>query len=102
MGIILMILVFLGIGVIFSVDLNIIFNTSSDIISKKTLLLSVLILFFGTMSSFYLNIINSIMHTMQKSGLTGLFALATNIIILSCMLVFDFGNSESNFLFLSA
>lgn len=83
------------------VDLNSFFNVSADVISNKTLLISILILLFGIAVHFILKVINNVIYAIQKSSLNNLIALATSILPLIYIALFNGGNSSENLISLS-
>lgn len=62
------------------INWNTIFNISSDIVSKKTLNITVGIVFSGIMLQFLFKLITSILYAMQKSALNNFLSLLTSII----------------------
>lgn len=64
------------------VNWNIIFNVPDDIVSKKVLTITTIIVFSGIMFQFLFKLITSILYAMQKSALNNFLSLLTSIIIL--------------------
>ena len=90
-----------GILILLFVDLNKVFNVSFNIVDKKFLLLSLLILFAGTMFSFVLKLINSIFYALQKSAINNIIALISSIIPLIFIACFKSNNNQINLFYLS-
>lgn len=65
------------------INWNIIFNVSNNLVSKKTLNITVGIVFSGIMVQFLLSLITSILYAMQKSALINFLSLLTSIINLT-------------------
>ena len=91
----------IGLVIIYFIDFNVLLDVPEYLIAPRIFKISILILFIGTLLSFYFNISTSIMHTIQKSGFTGLFSLISNFLILLSMVVFKSPNLELRFLVLS-
>lgn len=101
MGAISLLFLIVGISLISIINLNKFFNVTDDFISYNNLYLSVFMLLIGTVLVFFFSIINSILNSMQKSGITGIFGLITNIVLFIVMKTINFNNTEHNLLFLS-
>ena len=77
-------------------DLNSIFNISTEMVSPKSLYISLVIVFVGVMIQFWLKLINSILYAMQKSSINNLLVLCTNTMVLIVALVYPSGSNEKN------
>lgn len=64
------------------INWNVIFNISTDIISRKTLTTTVFIVFSSILIQLFLKLITSILYALQASALNNLLNLVTNVIIL--------------------
>lgn len=83
------------------INWNIIFNISSDIVSEKTLNITVGIVFSGIMLQFLFKLITSILYAMQKSALNNLLSLLTGIITLVYVLVAKSSDISTNLISLA-
>ncbi len=81
-GAVVLLLSALSIIIFRFINWNIIFNISPNIITKKTLYITVCIVFGSIMLQFLFKLITSILYAMQKSVLINLLSLITSIIIL--------------------
>jgi O-antigen/teichoic acid export membrane protein len=80
---ILVLIVFCFATIIFRlINWNIVFNISTNLVSRETLTITVFIIFASIMLQFFFKLITSILYAMQKSALNNLLNLFTNIIIL--------------------
>lgn len=61
---------------------NTIFNISTDIVDRETLLFMVITLIVGIMIQFWLKLITSILYALQESALTGFLSLTSAILML--------------------
>lgn len=69
------------------INWNIVFNISSDIVSKSTLNLVIGIIFSGIMLQFLLKLITSILYALQKSAINNFLSLLTSILTLVYVLI---------------
>lgn len=83
------------------INWNIIFNISSDIVSEKTLNITVGIVFSGIMLQFLFKLITSILYAMQKSALNNLLSLLTSIITFVYVLVAKSSDISTNLISLA-
>lgn len=88
-------------GLICFANLNSFFNISADIINKKTLLATLLILFFGIAIHFILKVVSNVIYAIQKSFINNLIALCTSILPLFYIGIFNGQETESNLIHLS-
>ncbi len=100
-GIIVIFIMIVGLIVFPFVSWNGVFNISNVTISEKTLLLSVCLIFFAILLQFWLNIIKSILFALQKSGMTSITFLVTNILLLLVALIAPNNGAEQNLILLS-
>ena len=77
-------------------DLNSVFNISTEIVSPKSLYISLVIVFIGVMIQFWLKLINSVLYAMQKSSINNLLVLCTNTMVLIVALVYPSGSNDTN------
>jgi O-antigen/teichoic acid export membrane protein len=77
-------------------DLNSMFSISTEIVSPKSLYISLVIVFIGVMIQFWLKLINSVLYAMQKSSINNLLVLCTNTMVLIAALVFPSGSNDTN------
>lgn len=90
-----------GAAVLLIFDSNDLLNIPAVVLDETTLFIALFILFLGTLTSFYLNLTTSIMHSIQKSGWTGLFPLVSNILILSFIIFYKSESLNEKFIYLS-
>lgn len=90
-----------GVIILGLVDINSFFNIDPELISKNTMLISVVILFCGICLSFVLKTINYIIYAVQKSSINNFISLITSIIPLVFILFFKGNNIEVNLLALT-
>lgn len=83
------------------VNWNNFFNISSNLITKETLSLTVLIVFSGIMLQFFLKIITSILYAMQKSAINNLLSLISSVITLIYVLFAKTSDVSMNFILLA-
>lgn len=83
------------------INWNTIFNISSDIVSKKTLNITVGIVFSGIMLQFLFKLITSILYAMQKSALNNFLSLLTSIINLIYVLFAKSSDISTNLISLA-
>ena len=100
-GLLSLTIVLFGTLFIVFVDLNKIFNVSTNVIGQKALLTSLLVLFIGTMFSFVLKLINSILYALQKSAINNIIALVSSVIPLIFIICFKSNNNQINLIYLS-
>lgn len=93
-GVVSLIVSFVGMFVILNIDLNTLLNVSSQIISKKTLLISAVCILASVMLRFYLSVINSIFYSLQLSSVNNLLALVVSLLQYIFVIVFRFENPE--------
>lgn len=84
----------IGTVLIFSVNLNRLFNIDSNIISSQTLLLATLFIFIAIMLRFFLTTISSIFYALQNSAANNTLALCVSILQLIFIVVAKFDTPE--------
>lgn len=94
-------LLMIGIGLISVLDLNWLFNISSEEISYKTLYISALLILLAVMLRFLLTTVTSIFYAMQKSSINGFLSLAVSVLQLLFVLIVRFDDAENALLGLS-
>lgn len=95
-GVVVFILSISSIIIIPSLNWNVIFNISSDIVGKDVLLFMVTMLVIGILIQFWLKLITSIFYALQKSALPGLLALSSSILMLIFTLLAQTDNIINN------
>lgn len=83
------------------INWNIIFNIPNSIVSKKTLNITVGIVFSGIMLQFLFKLITSILYAMQKSALNNFLALLSSIITLVYVSIAKSTDISSNLILLA-
>ena len=91
-GIVTILLTVTGTIVISLVNLNNVFNVSSDLLTHNTLLISTLAIFTGLMFRFFLATISSIFFALQLSAVNNFLSLCVAILQLLFVLIFHFDN----------
>lgn len=100
-GVIVVILGILLVSLLIFLNLNSIFKISTDVISNKTLLISLIIVIVGILGQFWLKLINSILYALQKSSINNFLVLCTNISILIAINVIPSGSNNRNIIVMS-
>ncbi|MBR2499348.1 MAG: MATE family efflux transporter [Clostridia bacterium] len=77
-------------------DLNTLFNISIEMVSPKSLYISLVIVFIGVMIQFWLKLINSVLYAMQKSSINNFMVLCTNTMVFIVALVYPSGSNDTN------
>lgn len=77
-------------------DLNAVFNIRTEMVSPKSLYISLVIVFIGVMIQFWLKLINSVLYAMQKSSVNNFLVLCTNTMVLIVALVYPSGSNDTN------
>lgn len=93
-GIITIILSAIGCWVIFSIDLNRVFNVSAHIISKNTLQGCTLMVFIAIMMRFMLTTVSSIYYALQKSAVNNFLAFIVSGMQFLFIIIFRFDTPE--------
>lgn len=88
--IITLIIAVVGVIAVKLIDLNWLFNTSTDVIAYETLLYSTLLVLGAILLRFFLTTISSIIYALQKSALNDFLTLTINVLLLVFVLVFKF------------
>lgn len=81
-GIVVVVISLLSLIAIQFIDWNIFFNIPSELVPIKSLRITISIIFIGIMLQFFLKLITSILHALQKSALNNLLGLLSSIFIL--------------------
>lgn len=100
-GIVSIVLIFIGILLISSLDLNWLFNVSSDLLSAQSLRTATIAIFVAIMLRFMLTFVSSIFYSMQKSALNNLLNLLVQVLQLVFVLSFHFPNLEDALVYLA-
>lgn len=100
-GILVIIVWVISIIIFKYINLNAIFNISSNVISNKTLNITIIITFSGIMLQFLLKIITSILYAMQRSAINNLLNLITSIIILIYVSTVTTADTSTNLILLA-
>lgn len=101
-GLITVALSLIGILLLSTINLNRLFNISTEVLSSRTLYISTGLIFIGIMLRFLLTTINSIFYALQRSAINNFLGLCVSIIQLLFVLVFRFENNEEALIYLSA
>lgn len=91
----------IGLAIIPFLDLNSFLKLNPEVISAKTIAISVCILFGGVCLNFIFKTVNSILYAIQKSSVTNFLALITSVIPLLYITFFKSENMEFNLVALS-
>ena len=93
-SIVSILLIVIGIVGISFIDLNCLFNVSSDLLSARTLRIASIAIFIAIMLRFMLTFVGSIFYSLQKSAFNNLLNLVVHVLQLVYVLVFHFQNLE--------
>lgn len=85
----------------FIVDWNQFFHISRDLISNRILRISILISLAGILIQMVLKLITSLLNAMEKTALTNMLTLSTNIIIVLFVVLYHGKNNACNLLALA-
>ena len=99
--IITLIMLVVGLPLLSLINLNWLFNISSDIISYKALLNSVICIFIAIIIRFFFTIISSIFYALQKSVINDFLALCVSVLQLLYVLIFHYESPEEALVALS-
>ena len=83
------------------VNLNSLFNISTEVINHATLLVSVGIIFIGISLRFIFQLISSVLYALQKSALVNFLTFITNLFILCYILIAPSRDIATNLITLS-
>ena len=83
------------------IDWNVIFNINEEIISRKTLAMTIKIVFIGIMLQMFFKLITSFLYAIQKSAVNNLLSLITSIIIAVSLILFSSRGDENNIVYMS-
>ncbi|GKU27232.1 O-antigen export protein [Clostridium folliculivorans] len=84
--------------IILNINLNSILKISSELISRRSLTIAIIVLIVGVLLQFILKLINSILFALQKAAVPSIIVLISNVMLMCYMLVVPFGTVEKNFL----
>lgn len=84
----------IGIILIYSLDLNAIFNISDTIIKESTLRTCTILVFIAIMLRFMLTTVSSIFYALQKSAVNNFLTLCVSFLQFAFILIFQFENVE--------
>lgn len=101
LGIISSFILLVGLILVFWLDWNAILTISQSIVSKNTLIVSILLIFITIVLQFWLRIIHSILYAIQKTALSNLLTLISSVLFLTYLLFIDFNTNNDRFLFAS-
>lgn len=93
-GIVTIILTVAGIILLFSADLNGLFNIPKTLISRSGMALSAVLVLGAIMLRFLLTTVSAIFYALQKSAVNNFIALCVSILQLLFVLLFHFNNPE--------
>ena len=99
--IITLILAVVGVVLVKLIDLNWLFNTSSDVIAYETLLYSTLLVLGAILLRFFLTTISSIIYALQKSALNDFLTLTISVLLLAFVLIFKFETMHQKLVYMS-
>ena len=84
----------IGYILIYSLNLNYIFNISEELIRESTLRTCTLMVFGAIMLRFMLTIVSSIFYALQKSAINNFLSLCVSILQFLFIIIFHFKNPE--------
>lgn len=93
-GVVTIILSFVGYVLIDNIDLYWLYSLTEDTISYRCLFLSTIFVFIAVMLRFFLTTITSIFYALQKSAVNNLLALCASVLQLLYVLIADFDSVE--------
>lgn len=91
----------LGYNLIPLVNWNSMLNVNTQLVSNKTMIGSIRIVFFGIMVQFILKLITSILYAIQRSAIVNLLTLLSTSIILLLVNIAPVGTTEQNLVHMS-
>lgn len=94
-GIVTLLLSFIGYILISSIDLNWLFNLEQETVSKVNLLFAARMVFLSIMLSFFLTIVSSVFYSLQKSAVNSFLGLCISLLQLTFILCFRFEDPEA-------
>lgn len=95
-GLITACLMIIGYLIIGLINWNQVFSISSDSISLQVLVYVVRFMFLGVLIQFFLKLILSILNALQKTAISNLVSLISNILLLTYLFSFNSGSPEEN------
>ena len=69
------------------VNWNWVFQIEKEVVSSKSLLTAIFIVFIGILMQLFLKLINSVLYSIQKSSINNLISLITSILTFLCVLI---------------
>ena len=93
-GVVSVCILLVGIMCIYSFDLNSLMNIDSSIISPPVLRKSFIIVLCGIIGQFFLKMITSILNAQEKTAVSSMLPLVSNIIVLVFVATFAQGGDE--------
>lgn len=93
-GTISLVLSIVGIGLLYTIDLNNLFNVNTSILSERTLRVSSLAIFIAVMLRFFLTTVTSVFYALQKSAINNFLALCVSVLQLLFVIICHFDNVE--------
>ena len=100
-GVVSVCILLVGIMCIYSFDLNSLMNIDSSIISPPVLRKSFIIVLCGIIGQFFLKMITSILNAQEKTAVSSMLPLVSNIIVLVFVATFAQGGDEERLLTVS-
>lgn len=100
-GSIVLLAIFISSIIFKYINWNVLFNITTDAISKDTLKTTVIIVFSGIMLQFLFKLITSILYAMQKSAINNLLRLLSSVIVLLYVSLAGSSDIETNLISLA-
>lgn len=101
-SIVTVVMIAIGVPLISLIDLNWLYNISSDVISENVLFVSTALVFLGIMLRFLLTTVSSIFYALQKSAVNNFLALCVSVLQLLFVWIFRYDDPEQALIYLSA
>lgn len=95
-GVITACMMIIGYLIIGLINWNHVFNISSDSISLQVLFDVIRFMFLGVLIQFFLKLILSILNALQKTAISNLVSLISNVLLLIYIFIFNSGSPEEN------
>jgi len=96
-----LVLMAVGTVLIFTVDLQKLYNIGADVVPRRALLLSTVYVFTAIVLRFFLTTVSSVFYALQRSSVNNFLHLCSTVLQLLFVLVMDFGSPERNLTALS-
>ena len=100
-GLVSVALMAIGLVGIYVIDLNWLFNVSTNLLSARPLRIASMAMFIAIMLRFMLTFVGSIFYSLQKSAFNNFLNLIVNVLQLAYVLTFHFQNLEEALINLS-